>query len=512
MCQPIYYDNQVVGVVGIDILFDRIQSVVEDVVLYDTGYGRVLSNEGLIIAHPNIDLVGELSSDLLEEGETLFDVIKSGERYSQIAWAEALGEYAFKSFAPIHINGTETPWSFSVVIPQDEIMADASTMFNTFITTGIGSILIISLIVLLMSRNITKPIEEITVFSETMANGDLTQQLNTKFLARKDEIGRLANSFSNMTNNIKNLIAQISDTVSHTSSSSQELAAIAEESTSAADHVANSASEVAENTEQQINAVEDTLAVVEEISASAQSVADNTRSVAELSNETVSAINKGQEAIKQAVQQMTYISNATKEISDTMDKLTNSSRHINVITDVINNISEQTNLLALNAAIEAARAGEAGRGFAVVAEEVRKLAEQTQDSTRKIISIIKDNEINIITANSAVKEGEENVLSGLEVINSVGTTFREIADLVNKVSQQINDISVAIVQVASGSREIVSSVESIDTTSKNVAEQIQSVSAATQEQLASMEELASSSQSLAELAQEIQTAINKFRV
>lgn len=513
LSQPIYHNNEIIGVVGVDIVFDRIQSVVDDLVLYDTGFGRVLSNEGLVIAHKNHDYIGKITLDFTEENaEIITNVVKSGERYTHIAWADALGKEALKSFAPILINGTETPWSFSVVISQDEIMADARDMFNIFVIAGIGSILIISLIVLFASNNITRPIEKITEFSEVIAEGDLTQELNVEFLDRKDEIGRLAYSFNNMTDNIKDLITQIVDTVSHTSSSSQELASIAEESTAAADYIANSANEVAENTEKQIHAVEATSTVVEEISASVQNVADNTKNVAELGNETVNAIYKGQEAIKEAVEQMNNISYATKEIANTIDKLTVSSKQINEITDVIDGISEQTNLLALNAAIEAARAGDAGRGFAVVAEEVRKLAEQTQDSTRQIAILVKDNENNIITANSAVKEGENNVNSGLEIVNSVGTTFEEITDLVNLVSQQINNISAAIVQVASGSREIVSSVESIDISSKNVAEQIQSVSAATQEQLASMEELASASQSLAELAQEIQATTSKFKV
>lgn len=169
-------------------------------------------------------------------------------------------------------------------------------------------------------------------------------------------------------------------------------------------------------------------------------------------------------------------------------------------------------MLALNAAIEAARAGEQGRGFAVVAEEVRKLAEQSQEATKQIAALISEIQGETDQAVLAMGNGTREVALGAEVVNEAGHAFREITELVTNVSEQVKEIASTIDQMAIGGQQIVGSVKQIDDSSKKVTGEAQTVSAATEEQSASMEEISSSSQSLAVLAQNLQEAVSKFQV
>ena len=148
----------------------------------------------------------------------------------------------------------------------------------------------------------------------------------------------------------------------------------------------------------------------------------------------------------------------------------------------------------------------------VVAEEVRKLAEQSQDAAKKITTLISEIHGDTDKAVVAMSEGTREVKIGTEVVTTAGHAFREIVVLVTEVSNQVKGISAASQQMASGSQQIITSVKAIDSLSKNAAGEAQTVSAATEEQSASMDEIASSSQALSRLAMDLQETVGKFRV
>ena len=359
---------------------------------------------------------------------------------------------------------------------------------------------------LFMAKRITDPLRQM---GEALASGDLTRTLDVN---TKDEVGVMSQHFNTMVVELRKLVRQVNELSQTLAASSEELAASAEQSSEVSQQVAQAITEVAAGTSKQLSAVNDASAIVEEVSASAEEVAATAETITGLSHKSTAATLNGSSAIDRAVQQMGNIGDGSKAVNDAVEKLAESSRHIGEIVNVISGIAGQTNLLALNAAIEAARAGEQGRGFAVVAEEVRKLAEQSESATKEITKLIAQNHMDIQKAVQAMEVSSSSVKVGIDVVNAAGVTFREISQLTEEVSTQMEGISSAIGEIAKGSERIVVSVRDIETVSKDSAGQSQSVSAAAEEMTASMTEISSSSQSLAKMAQELQAAVDRFRV
>ena len=380
------------------------------------------------------------------------------------------------------------------------------------VTFGIffASLLLLGLNGFYISKMITKPLSLMVLAAEELATGDFREKVRK--LNRKDELGQLANAMAKMRSSLQILMSHINSSSEQLAASSEELTASAEQSAQAANQVAISITEVAKGSERQLGAANDTSAVVQQISASIQQIAANTNEVARQSAQAADKASEGNKAADKAVNQMADIEQAVTFSAQIVSKLGERSKEIGQIVDTISGIAGQTNLLALNAAIEAARAGEQGRGFAVVAEEVRKLAEQSQDAAKQIAALIGEIQSDTDKAVVAMNDGTREVKLGAEIVNASGQAFQEITGLVSQVSDQVKEISSAIDQIAIGSQQIVGSVKQINQLSKTTDGEAQTVSAATEEQSASMEEIASASQSLARLAQGLQEAISKFQI
>lgn len=388
-------------------------------------------------------------------------------------------------------------------------VTEGNRVIIIFLFLGLIAGIIGVALAIIIPKTIRDPITAMLDGTKSFANGDLRAPID---VASADELGDLAAALNSMRASMRSIIHEILQSAEQVAASSEELNASADQSAESVSEVAGAIMEVATGSQQQLAAVSESSIAINQMSKDIQQVVANVQLASNLSEQTATAANCGTEAITLAVSQMESIEKTVIESAGVVEKLGERSKEIGQIVDTISGIAGQTNLLALNAAIEAARAGEQGRGFAVVADEVRKLAEQSQEAAKQIADLISEIQIDTDTAVGAMQAGTREVKTGTEVVSTAGDAFDEVVKSVNKVAGQIRRIAATMQQMETGSQTVVVSVTEIAAVSDNTAKQTQNISAVVEEQCASMEEIAASSQALAKLAEELQGAVNKFEL
>lgn len=497
--------GQLCGVIAEDILLNTIVDNIKEINLKGKGYALVVDQKGLILAHPQADLVSKnvFEIDKLKSMATVFKDIVGKEQ--GVAAYQENGTDFFLVYEKVPATG----WLLAICVPQEIISQPLTELSNLFGMLALLCVLAVTLITYFVARRITNPIEILAEQVHRVAGGDLTKQA---VVAGKDEIADLAASFNHMIYSLRELILQVHTGAEQVAAASQELTAGSHQSAQASSQVTSSVADIAQGAHLQQSAVQETAAVVETISLSIKKAATSAEQTVTKSSEAADKAKESSLSIDKAVNQMVLIEQTVNNLSKVVSTLGERSKEIGQIVDTISGIAGQTNLLALNAAIEAARAGEQGKGFAVVAEEVRKLAELSQDSAKKIANLISEIQQDTAKAVFAMDEGNREVNLGAKVVTEAGHAFQEISMLVLQVAGQVSSISSTMQQVDSGSQQIVIAVKTIDELSKKAAAESEIVTAATEEQLASIEEIASASQSLADMSQRLQDTIKNFNV
>lgn len=493
-------DGSMVGMVCQSVDLETLQNFLAQIKVGSTGVTAIVAKDGSLVAHSNRNL-------LEEQKKVSDDMLRSfaGNPGSLIPYLDLAGRESLALSVPI----PNTDWLVIVSLPTSEFKGGFyESVIWMALSLSVG-LIIIGLAAWMLLFKMLRPLEQIAQEVVRIGEGDLTVDIHS---SSSDEVGILARAVSTAIGNFRQMIVKVQEASEIVSASSEELTANTEQLTQVANQVATVIADVAGGSANQMQAVNDTMNIVEQMSAELQQIVANAGNVSTTAEKTSSTAQEGGKAVQEATSQMANIETSVIHSAQVVAKLGERSKEIGQIIDTIAGIAAQTNLLALNAAIEAARAGEQGRGFAVVAEEVRKLAEQSQEAAKEIAALIGEIQEDTEKAVMAMNEGTLEVKKGTEVVNTAGQSFTEIAAHVEHVSEQIKNISSAIEHMASDSQQIVSSVKDIAQISKAAAGQTQTVSASTEEQSASIEGIASSSMDLSKMAESLQQIVAKFKI
>ena len=444
-------------------------------------------------------------ADVRQRATTLLD---AGDHEAAITLALTEQSDVYKRMSDI----LEEDKADSVRLARAE-MAHSEDVFSGVKTTTLVALIIVVVLsvitLVLLLRSIKNSVDTILEGARHIAAGDLRSKI---MLDGDDEFAHIAHQFNTMVESMQKMIRKIKATATDVAGSSEELTANANQSAQVTQNVAQSITEVAEAAEKQMSIVTKSSETIDDFQRGLEEVITNQRHAREQTQATAQKATEGNAFVQSTVEQMNSIAQTVQQTGEIVGKLGERSKEIGNIVEIISNISGQTNLLALNAAIEAARAGEHGRGFAVVAEEVRKLAEESQNASQKISELIQSIQEETNQAVASMEEGRREAEKGKENVTATGESFSEILSMIGDVKKASLAVSERVLQLREDMSTIVDGMGEVDTSAKGIGSESQNVSAATEEQAAGMEEIASSSRSLANMANDLQTETDKFKV
>ena len=423
------------------------------------------------------------SARLLPLQQKIIDLIKAGD-------LETAGAMLVKEETPVWreiradllavVNNSNTSSNES----QQALISELSSARQLAIGLGLLVLLLVGAMTSLVGRAIFRQVGGEPQYAasqlQRFADGDLTSTLN---LAASDRHSILA-AMHEMQTQIRNLIA--------TAASSAD--SVVQESSAMREEAARLASEA----EAQSEATSAIAAAVEEFTVSVNTMSDSSREAGALSTDTEQQMSESLNAVTVATEGITQVVKSMSDAATSMDELSLKVSSITQIVQSIREIADQTNLLALNAAIEAARAGEQGRGFAVVADEVRKLAEQTTQSTQKIGEIVNGIRQTTEVATEAMQCAKDYARASAEQTSQVHESVADLNQSTVRVCSMINSISSALVEQSMASTEI--------------AQRVERVALGIEKTYAASAESSQRAKALVELSHVLKDSVQRFRI
>lgn len=498
--KPIYIDDKLIGVVAIDLFFDKFKESILELWAYNTGYAFLLDSNHNFIVHNEYDIKSNIKETLNIDSDFISD--------SGIIHYTNNGEKSVLGYSKL-INNT----ILAITVTESDIFSILNKSINSTVIITLVLIVLVSIIAQLIGKKISNPILQIAELINITADLDLSDtDKYDSILSLNDETKIIANSVINLRRSLRENINNIKDCTIETSKQTEVLDKITSDLEESSTNINYSINELASGSQNQAEEAQKGNSLLNSLDEKVNNIITITE---ELSN-TYESVKSSNDAGISSIISLENKLNISTEIGNkttaNVEKLYEKSQSIGNIVTTITSISEQTNLLSLNAAIEAARAGDAGKGFGVVADEIRKLSEQTSQSVKEIEGIISEIRLeidttknNILESNNAILDANSSMNSSKSSFDAINNSFKYMNDKVTELMNTMDDIRIY-------KESVINSIEGITAICEESAASTEEITAIIEEQLKAVSTVTNASKDLEEIVSLLNKLISEFKL
>lgn len=522
VCQEVKYKDVVQGVVAMDIDASALADYVENIRLLNTGFVMLVDEQGNIVVDSesntfadgtvaDLEFFAPLTEELdkLEEQKAQLEENEDPAADDIVLQASYTMRAEGRNCAITAMTDRITGWRLLGCISDQENQKNLININIGTLMAGVIGLIFGCVIAVLTALSFNREIKKLQNATHRVAGGDFSEKIK---VTRSDEFGVLETNFNGMMDDVSGLIHAVEDKSNHILEVAGGISEVAgntkttiEQVTQAIDSVAQGAVKQAESTQEANTEVEHLKNSLDETKEYVSGMNGMTEKANEVSTE-------GIESVKDLIEKSGKTAEKSKVSLEVMNEMVESIDKIFYISDTIADITSQTNLLSLNASIEAARAGEMGKGFAVVADEIRKLADESKESTDEIKKIITEITEKSKLVESTMQENEVLQTEQQEAINRTEEIFGEIMKQIEMLGSGMERINALNDTMSANKDLVVDKMGTIASVSEQSAAATEEVNASTEQVNVTMEEISEHTETLQAIAKDLMETINRFKL